>query len=81
MSEQEGNGWNVCFVGFGMGSPPIKAAEDERTLDGMDINPVSHGHLIILTRRHVEPLFEMTGRSCWQQPTWPGGWRPACTEV
>ena len=38
--------------------PSTKVAEDERALAIMDINPVNDGHVLILTKRHAETLFE-----------------------
>lgn len=40
--------------------PSIKVTEDERALGIMNTNPVSDGHVLILTKRHAETLFEMT---------------------
>ena len=38
--------------------PCTKVAEDERVLAIMDINPINDGHVLILTKRHAESLFE-----------------------
>ncbi len=40
--------------------PSTKVAEEERALAIMDINPINAGHVLILTTRHAENLFEMT---------------------
>lgn len=37
--------------------PSTKVAEEERALAIMDINPINPGHVLILTKRHVENLF------------------------
>ncbi len=39
--------------------PSMKVAEEERTLAIMDINPINHGHVLILSKPHVENLFEI----------------------
>lgn len=39
--------------------PSTKVAEEERALAIMDINPINPGHVLILTKRHVENLFEI----------------------
>ena len=40
--------------------PSTKVAEDGRALAIMDINPINDGHVLVLTKRHAETLFEMT---------------------
>lgn len=40
--------------------PSTKVAEDERALAIMDVNPINHVHVLVLTKRHAETLFEMT---------------------
>ena len=39
--------------------PSRKIAEDERVFAIMDINPVSEGHVLVLTKAHAETLFEI----------------------
>jgi len=39
--------------------PSRKLAEDDRALAIMDINPITDGHTLILTKAHAETLFEM----------------------
>jgi histidine triad (HIT) family protein len=38
--------------------PSLKVDEDERTLTFMDINPLSPGHCLVVTKRHAATLFE-----------------------
>jgi histidine triad (HIT) family protein len=38
--------------------PSVKIHEDERTLAFMDINPLNHGHCLVVTRAHAPTLFE-----------------------
>jgi histidine triad (HIT) family protein len=38
--------------------PSIRLYEDERTLCFMDINPLSDGHCLVVTRAHAPTLFE-----------------------
>jgi histidine triad (HIT) family protein len=38
--------------------PCVKIDENERTLVFMDINPLSPGHCLIVTKRHAATLFE-----------------------
>ena len=38
--------------------PSVKVHEDERTLCFMDINPLSRGHCLVVTRRHGETIWE-----------------------
>ena len=38
--------------------PSMRIDEDERTLTFMDINPLSPGHCLVVTKRHVPTLFE-----------------------
>jgi histidine triad (HIT) family protein len=38
--------------------PSVKIDEDERTLTFMDINPLSPGHCLVVTKRHAPTLFE-----------------------
>jgi histidine triad (HIT) family protein len=38
--------------------PSVKIHEDERTLTFMDINPLSPGHCLVVTRRHAVTLFD-----------------------
>ena len=38
--------------------PSFKIHEDERTLTFMDINPVTHGHCLVIPKAHAATLFE-----------------------
>ncbi len=38
--------------------PCVKIHEDERTLTFMDINPLSAGHCLVVTKRHAPTIFE-----------------------
>ncbi|HXI19814.1 MAG TPA: HIT family protein [Gemmatimonadales bacterium] len=38
--------------------PSLKVFEDERTLAFMDINPLSSGHCLVITKAHAATLFE-----------------------
>jgi len=38
--------------------PSLKIFEDDRTLAFMDINPVSHGHCLVIPKAHAASLFE-----------------------
>lgn len=38
--------------------PSVRIHEDERTLTFMDINPLSAGHCLVVTKRHAPTLFE-----------------------
>ena len=38
--------------------PSVKIAEDERTLTFMDINPLNHGHCLVVTKRHADTIYE-----------------------
>ena len=38
--------------------PSMRIDEDERTLTFMDINPLSPGHCLVVTKRHAPTLFE-----------------------
>ncbi|HSE93729.1 MAG TPA: HIT family protein [Methylomirabilota bacterium] len=38
--------------------PSLKVYEDERTLCFMDINPLTSGHCLVMTRAHAPTLFE-----------------------
>jgi histidine triad (HIT) family protein len=38
--------------------PSLKVHEDERTLCIMDINPLSAGHCLVITRHHAPTLWE-----------------------
>jgi histidine triad (HIT) family protein len=38
--------------------PSVKVHEDERTLCFMDINPLSRGHCLVVTKRHGETIWE-----------------------
>ncbi|HXJ77560.1 MAG TPA: HIT family protein [Candidatus Methylomirabilis sp.] len=38
--------------------PSVKIDEDERTLTFMDINPLSPGHCLVVTKRHAPTLFD-----------------------
>src|SRR5262245_45810839 len=38
--------------------PSMKIAEDERTICFMDINPLSPGHCLVITKQHAATLFE-----------------------
>ena len=38
--------------------PSVRIHEDERTLTFMDINPLSPGHCLVVTRRHTPTLFD-----------------------
>ncbi len=38
--------------------PSVKIDEDERTLTFMDINPLSEGHCLVVTKQHAATLFE-----------------------
>ncbi|HDD44819.1 MAG TPA: HIT family protein [Candidatus Desulfofervidus auxilii] len=40
--------------------PAIKVYEDENVLAFMDINPLNDGHTLIIPKRHVETIFEIT---------------------
>jgi len=38
--------------------PSLRIFEDDRTLAFMDINPVSHGHCLVIPKAHAASLFE-----------------------
>ena len=38
--------------------PSLKIFEDDRTLAFMDINPVSHGHCLVIPKAHAATLFD-----------------------
>ena len=38
--------------------PSLKIYEDDRTLAFMDINPVSHGHCLVIPKAHAATLFD-----------------------
>jgi histidine triad (HIT) family protein len=38
--------------------PSMKVAEDERTLCIMDINPLTAGHCLVLTKAHAPTIFD-----------------------
>jgi histidine triad (HIT) family protein len=38
--------------------PSLKVFEDDRTLAIMDINPVTHGHCLVIPKAHAATLFE-----------------------
>ena len=38
--------------------PSARIDEDERTITIMDINPLSRGHCLVVTRRHAPTLFD-----------------------
>jgi histidine triad (HIT) family protein len=38
--------------------PSVKIDEDERTIAFMDINPLSPGHCLVVTKRHAPTLFD-----------------------
>jgi len=38
--------------------PCVKLDEDERTLTFMDINPLTQGHCLVVTKRHAPTIFE-----------------------
>ena len=39
--------------------PSLKIFEDDRTLAFMDINPVTHGHCLVIPKAHAATLFEV----------------------
>jgi histidine triad (HIT) family protein len=38
--------------------PAVRIREDQRTLAFMDINPLSPGHCLVLSKRHAATIFE-----------------------
>jgi len=38
--------------------PSLRIFEDDRTLAFMDINPVTHGHCLVIPKAHAATLFE-----------------------
>jgi histidine triad (HIT) family protein len=38
--------------------PSLKIFEDDRTLAFMDINPVTHGHCLVIPKAHAATLFD-----------------------
>ena len=38
--------------------PSLKIYEDDRTLAFMDINPVTHGHCLVIPKAHAATLFD-----------------------
>ena len=38
--------------------PSLKICEDSRTLAFMDINPLSQGHCLVITKNHAATIFE-----------------------
>ena len=38
--------------------PAMKIDEDEHTLTFMDVNPLSPGHCLVVTKRHVPTIFD-----------------------
>jgi histidine triad (HIT) family protein len=42
------------------GAPAHRIYEDERTVVFMDINPVTEGHVLVVTKEHFPTLFEAT---------------------
>ena len=43
--------------------PSYKVYEDDRTLTFMDINPVTDGHTLVVTKDHFDNMFEATAES------------------
>jgi histidine triad (HIT) family protein len=41
-------------------APAHRICEDDRTIVFMDINPVTEGHVLVVTKEHFETLFEAT---------------------
>jgi len=39
--------------------PSLRIFEDDRTLAFMDINPVTHGHCLVIPKAHAATLFEV----------------------
>jgi len=39
--------------------PSVKIWEDERSFAFLDINPVNHGHTLIIPKKHYEDVFAM----------------------
>src|ERR1041384_1316625 len=50
-------GWVFCKIRDGQ-IPSARIDEDARTLTFMDINPLSPGHCLVVTKRHAATLFE-----------------------
>ncbi len=44
--------------------PAVRVYEDGRTLAIMDINPLNDGHTLVLTRAHVETLYDLPADDC-----------------
>lgn len=42
--------------------PSYKVAEDDRHFAFLDINPVAKGHTLVIPRREVDYLFDLTGQ-------------------
>ena len=38
--------------------PALRVHEDERTICIMDINPLNHGHCLVLTKTHAPTIFD-----------------------
>ena len=49
-----------CKIGKGE-IPSFKVYEDDVVLAFEDINPISHGHTLIIPKRHAENLWEISG--------------------
>lgn len=60
MTEQRDTTTDCLFCGIIAGTiPSAKVAEDESTYAFMDINPGSHGHLLVIPKRHSADLVEI----------------------
>jgi histidine triad (HIT) family protein len=61
MDGEEGDGrMNCVFCRIRDGElSSARVAENNRALAIMDINPITDGHVLVLTKRHAETLFEI----------------------
>ncbi len=42
--------------------PAVKLTEDSKTLSFLDINPVNHGHILVLPKKHYETVMDIPGK-------------------
>ncbi len=42
--------------------PAVKLTEDSKTISFLDINPVNHGHILVLPKKHYETVMDIPGK-------------------
>lgn len=42
--------------------PAAKLLEDKKAISFLDINPVNHGHILVMPRKHYETIMDIPGR-------------------